>query len=126
MVELDAEGNLQISGLPRTNLRGITLGKAKQVLFGMFSRFYPISREDLNVFVSASRIVAVNIVGEVESPGTYTLSAGNSAFNALVAAKGLTTIGSVRNIQLIKTTGEKTAWTFMSLFSIRMLPRHFL
>jgi protein involved in polysaccharide export with SLBB domain len=107
-VVIDKEGYINITGMPRTNLRGMTLGKAKKSLFSMFTRFYPIGQEDMTVVVSAVRTVTINIVGEVEVPGTYTISGGNSAFNALSAAKGLTSIGSVRNIQLVRVgTGEK-------------------
>jgi protein involved in polysaccharide export with SLBB domain len=106
-VIIDKEGYINITGMLRTNLRGMTLGKAKKLLYSMFSRFYPIGQEDITIVVSAARTVSVNIVGEVEVPGTYTISAGNSAFNALSAAKGLTSIGSVRKIQLVRTTGEK-------------------
>jgi protein involved in polysaccharide export with SLBB domain len=107
-VVIDKEGYINITGMTRTNLRGLSLGKAKKSLFSMFSRFYAIGQEDITVVVSAARNVTVNIFGEVEVPGTYTLSAGNSAFNALSAAKGLTSIGSVRKIQLTHaSTGEK-------------------
>jgi protein involved in polysaccharide export with SLBB domain len=107
-VIIDKEGYINITGMSRTNLRGMSLGKAKKSLYSMFSRFYPIGQEDITIVVSAARTVTVNIVGEVEVPGTYTISAGNSAFNALSAAKGLTSIGSVRKIQLTHAgTGEK-------------------
>jgi protein involved in polysaccharide export with SLBB domain len=105
---IDKEGYINITGMSRTNLRGLSLGKAKKSLYSMFSRFYPIGQEDITIVVSAARTVSVNIFGEVEVPGTYTISAGNSAFNALSAAKGLTSIGSVRKIQLTHAgTGEK-------------------
>jgi protein involved in polysaccharide export with SLBB domain len=107
-VIIDKEGYINITGMLRTNLRGMTLGKAKKSLFNIFTRFYQIGQEDMTVVVSAARTVTINIVGEVEVPGTYTISGGNSAFNALSAAKGLTSIGSVRNIQLVRvSTGEK-------------------
>jgi protein involved in polysaccharide export with SLBB domain len=107
-VIIDKEGYINITGMSRTNLRGMSLGKAKKSLYSMFSRFYPIGQEDITIVVSAARTVTVNIVGEVEVPGTYTISAGNSAFNALSAAKGLTSIGSVRKIQLTHAgNGEK-------------------
>ena len=43
-----------------------------------------------------------NIFGEVEQPGSYSISAINTAFNALIAAGGPTDLGSVREIQLIR------------------------
>ena len=107
--EVNKEGFLELEkdNLQRVNVRGMTLGRAKKVLDDIFSRYYPHTPADFNISVSATRMVAVNIVGEVIEPGTYTLSAGNSAFNALIAAKGLSDIGSVRKIKLIRSTGEK-------------------
>ena len=107
--EVNKEGFLELEkdNLQRVNVRSMTLGRAKKVLDDIFSRYYPHTPADFNISVSATRMVAVNIVGEVIEPGTYTLSAGNSAFNALIAAKGLSDIGSVRKIKLIRSTGEK-------------------
>ena len=107
--EVNKEGFLELEkdNLQRVNVRSMTLGRAKKVLDDIFSRYYPHTPADFNISVSATRMVAENIVGEVIEPGTYTLSAGNSAFNALIAAKGLSDIGSVRKIKLIRSTGEK-------------------
>tara|TARA_B100000900_G_C20600934_1_gene725570 strand:- start:5263 stop:7113 length:1851 start_codon:yes stop_codon:yes gene_type:complete len=45
-------------------------------------------------------VITVNIVGEVFNPGSYSIPATNTAFNALIAAGGPSQIGSVRNIYL--------------------------
>ena len=94
--------------MPRVFVKGLPLARAKKVLQSSFTRFYQFIPDDFLVSVNATRIVSVNIVGEVFKPGSYTVSAGNSAFNALVAAGGPTNIGSVRNIKLIRAnTNEK-------------------
>ena len=49
-----------------------------------------------------SRVISVNIVGEVYNPGSYSIPAVNTAFNALLAAGGPNQIGSVRNIYLMR------------------------
>lgn len=99
---INTEGYLQPEKMQRIFVKGLPLGRAKKVLQSSFARFYPFAPEDFLVSVNAARIVVVNIVGEVFKPGSYTVSAGNSAFNALVAAGGPTNIGSVRNIRLIR------------------------
>ncbi|QGY46551.1 sugar transporter [Maribellus comscasis] len=48
------------------------------------------------------RAIRVNIVGEVMSPGTYTLPATSTVFNALYLSGGPDTIGSFRNIKIIR------------------------
>ena len=47
----------------------------------------------------------MHIVGEVYNPGSYTIPAINTAFNALIAANGPNQLGSVRNIY-IKRDGK--------------------
>ncbi len=100
---INTEGYIQPDRMPRVFLKGLPLSVAKRNLQSNFQRFYPFSPNDFLVSVNAARIVVVNIVGEVFRPGSFTVSAGNSAFNALVAAGGPTDIGSVRNIQLIRS-----------------------
>jgi protein involved in polysaccharide export with SLBB domain len=99
---INTEGYIQPDRMPRVFLKGLPLSVARRNLQSSFQRFYPFSPGDFLVSVNATRIVSVNIVGEVFSPGSYTISAGNSAFNALIAAGGPTNIGSVRNIRLIR------------------------
>ncbi len=48
------------------------------------------------------RSIRVNIVGEVTSPGTYTLPVTSSVFNALYLSAGPDSIGSLRNIKVIR------------------------
>ena len=48
------------------------------------------------------RSIKVNVIGDVNAPGTYTLPATASAFNALYLSGGPTENGSFRNIQVIR------------------------
>jgi len=48
------------------------------------------------------RSIQVNLVGEVGSPGTYTLPVTATAFNALYLSGGPNNIGSFRNIKIIR------------------------
>ena len=58
------------------------------------------------VSIANIRTVKVNIIGEVEAPGTYSLSALSTVINALYASGGPTENGSFRNIQVVR--GGKT------------------
>jgi protein involved in polysaccharide export with SLBB domain len=66
--------------------------------------------EGVNVTVSMGslRSIGVYIVGEVVSPGYYTISALSNVTNALFAAGGPSKSGSLRNVQL-KRNGKKIA-----------------
>lgn len=101
--EVRADGYIRIlNGRQRLLMRGTSLNQAKQKILRAYSDYYRFKPSEFEVTLNQSRTVSVNIVGEVEKSGTVTLSALNSAFNALVSIKGPTDIGSVRKIKLIK------------------------
>jgi protein involved in polysaccharide export with SLBB domain len=50
-------------------------------------------------------VITVNIVGDVFNPGSYSIPALNTAFNALLASGGPTDLGSVRTI-FVKRQGQ--------------------
>ena len=96
--EINKSGFISPSAMPRIYLKGISLGKAKELLFQRYSQFYRFRKEEFEVSVNYSRTITVNIVGEVINFGSFTIPATNTAFNALVASGGPSDIGSVREI----------------------------
>lgn len=92
----------------RVFLKGLSLDQAKVKLGKILAQYYRFSQGEYDVSLSQSRIVTINIVGEVFYPGPITIPAINNAFNALSASKGPTNLGTVRNIQLIKNNGERS------------------
>jgi len=101
-----------LGGSRRVFLKGITLGKAKEKLRNVLSEYYNFREGEMDLSLNQSRMVRVNIYGEVFIPGPITIPAINNAFNALAESKGPTNIGSVRNIQLIKGNGNKVPLDF--------------
>ena len=77
----------------------------RSMLKSRFSSFLDMKNSSIEIALAYSRVITVNIVGEVYNPGSYTIPAINTAFNALIAAKGPNQIGSVRNIY-IKRDGK--------------------
>ena len=59
-----------------------------------------MKNSEIDVTLAYSRVITVNIIGEVYNPGSYSIPAINTAFNALIAAKGPNQLGTVRNIYL--------------------------
>lgn len=103
------EGYIKIlNNSQRVFLKGLTLAVAKEKLRKVFSNSYRFSQGEFDVDLNYSRSVNVNIYGEVIDPGPVTVPAINTAFGALVAASGPNDIGSVRNIQLIRTDGTRS------------------
>jgi polysaccharide biosynthesis/export protein len=101
VVTVDDKGYISPSGFGRIYVKGLSLENTKSLIrkkLGMNS-----SEMDVNLIYS--RVIIVNIVGEVYNPGSYAIPAINTAFNALMIAKGPTQIGSVRNIY-IKRDGK--------------------
>lgn len=104
---IDEDGYIKPSGLPRILLKGITYGKAKQLLQSRFRQYYIFSNGQFAVTINAARTISVNIFGEVNKYGSFTISAINTAINALVAGGGPSNIGTLRNIQLIRNGKTK-------------------
>ncbi len=88
-------------------LNGLTISAANDRLRGLFSRKYAgVSGEapssDIRVTLGQLRTIQVNILGEVATPGTYRLSSFATVFHALYKAGGITDIGTLRNIRVLR------------------------
>lgn len=102
---INDDGYITTLEVGRIYLKGLTFSAAKQLLRQRFASAFDLSNSNFDVTLTYSKSIKVNIIGEVVSPGSYNISSLNTAFNALVAAGGVTDIGSVRNIQ-IKRNGK--------------------
>ena len=103
--KVDNEGYIQPQNVGRIYLKGLTFKEARELITKKFGGVYDLGNSKIGIKLNYSRIIKVNIVGEVKHPGTYSMPAINSAFNALAAAEGPDSIGTVRNIQ-IKREGK--------------------
>jgi len=93
------DGSIQPTGSTKIFLKGLTLGQARKVVKTKLAQHYSFRQDQIAVTITTARTVMVNIYGEVGVQGGFTVSALNSAFNALAAAGGPTRIGSLRNVQ---------------------------
>tara|TARA_B100001758_G_C18416994_1_gene621041 strand:- start:27530 stop:30088 length:2559 start_codon:yes stop_codon:yes gene_type:complete len=100
--EINAEGFIKPSSMPKIFISGLTLKKAQKMLKSRFSKFYSFKEDEFALTLNTSRTITVNIFGEVNKVGSYTSSALNTALNILSEAGGPTEFGSVRNIQIIR------------------------
>jgi len=101
------DGSIQPAGVAKLFLKGLTLAQAREVIKKNLSVSYLFRSDQLAVTIVTARTVMVNVFGEAKITGGFSLSALNSAFNALSAAGGPTEIGSVRCIQLIRGNYRK-------------------
>lgn len=104
---IEEDGFIRPTGLYKVYLRGVTFGDAKTMLRKRFALAYRFQNDQFNMSLTAARTVTVNIYGEVNKPGSYTISALNNVFSALVLASGPTESGSIRNIKILSNNKER-------------------
>ena len=97
---VDERGYIHPSSLGRIYVKGLTFKKMRSILKNKFSTYLDMKNSEIDVTLAYSRVITVNIVGEVYHPGSYTIPAINTAFNALISAKGPNQLGSVRSIYI--------------------------
>lgn len=86
--------------LGKLYLAGLTYEQASKTLKSRLQRYLAGSPSIAVTLAPQGRQIKVNISGQVRQPGTYSLPASTSAFNALFAAGGINPLGSVRRIQV--------------------------
>ena len=96
---ISGDGSIQPAGSTKIFLKGMTLGQARVAIINKLAQHYSFRADQIAVTITTARTINVSIYGEVGVQGGFTLSALNTAFNALAAAGGPTAIGSIRNIQ---------------------------
>lgn len=108
---ISPEGNIVVEQLGPIYLNGKTIDEANDHLRGLFAYKYAGIDEgetDINLTLGGVRTIQVNILGEVTTPGTYRLSPFSTVFHAIYRSGGVSGIGSLRNIQVVRD-GRKIA-----------------
>lgn len=97
---ISPEGTITIAGYGPVYLNGFSLAAAKKKLRSTVgSRF---QSSNIQVSVGNTRTIQVNIMGEVNRPGSYRLSAFANVFYALYQAGGTSSLGTLRNIKVYR------------------------
>ncbi|MDE6506879.1 MAG: SLBB domain-containing protein [Alistipes sp.] len=104
---ISPEGSIMVAEIGPVYLNGLTVAEAQRRIRSTFARKYAgVSGEepasDVRVTLGQIRTILVNIMGEVEVPGTYRLTSFSSLFHALYRAGGVTDIGTLRNIEVLR------------------------
>ena len=105
---LDQFGNISPNKVGRINLKGKSFSNAQKIIRSRFSNFYNFNSSNIAIDLTFSKIIAINVVGEVNAPGTYSVPSINSAFNILSLAGGVNKLGTLRDIEIIRN-GEQVA-----------------
>lgn len=104
---ISPEGSITIPDLGPIYLTGHTINETEKILKGQLSRIYSgIAGDNPTTFLRVSlgriRSFTINVVGDVERPGTYTLPSLSTIFSSLYLAGGPTRIGSIRDIKVYR------------------------
>lgn len=106
-VTVDQNGCIYIPGAGQIYVKGSNFEEARRVIkrrltsiYAGMAGAYPSAWADVSI--SNLRSIKVNVLGEVMAPGSYTLPATASAFNALYLSGGPNENGSFRNIKIIR------------------------
>ncbi len=94
------DGTINIEKVGPINVDGLTVAQANQKLKSTLGKRYGGSKVQLTV--GQTRTITVDVMGEVKTPGTFTLSAFSTVFNALYMAGGVNEIGTLRNIKIYR------------------------
>lgn len=98
---ISPDGVVVIEGVGPIQLAGKTVQQAKATIKSKLGKFYGDC--SFNLSVGETRTIQVQVMGEVNTPGTYSLSGLSSAFNALYAAGGISQIGTLRDIKVYRS-----------------------
>lgn len=104
---VNPDGFILLENIGPINVSGKTIEEATGIIKSRVSRYYTsLSGSNPSTFLQLTlgnvRTIKVNILGEVRLPGTFTLSAFSTVFNALYAAGGPNDNGTMRKIKLLR------------------------
>lgn len=100
------EGYINITDIGLVSLNGMTIKEADSFLRKKLNKIYSVDGEDagseIKVTLGQIRTINVNVLGDVSAPGTYQLSSFANIFHALYRAGGFSSLGGLRNVQLLR------------------------
>ena len=102
-VQLD--GTILFPELGSISVVGETFGDIKRKLRNLVEQSYIGVNLDLSLKNLAAK--KITIVGAIEAPGTYLVNPFSTISSALTYSGGISEIGSLRNIKLIRSNGQE-------------------
>ena len=97
---ISPDGTITVSGIGVIQLGGMSVSQAKAKLKRVLGPRYQGSKIELTL--GQTRTITVSVMGEVKVPGTYTMSAFATVYNALYMAGGPNDIGTLRNVKVYR------------------------
>jgi len=94
------EGDITVPECGPIHVSGLTVSSAQARIKSRLGEYF--SSSDIKTTVGQTRTILVNVMGEVKTPGTYTLSAFATVFHAIYMAGGISDLGTLRNIKVFR------------------------
>jgi len=101
-VTIDRDGRILLLNLPPVTAAGRTLGEVRAELAARIAAQFLGTKSYITV--AGIRQISVLVTGEVNIPGMRTLTALNSALDALLLSGGVKKTGSLRGIYVVRGT----------------------
>ena len=101
------EGDIMVAQIGPVYLNGLTISEAgRKIRQVLASKYAGVSGDNpesqIRVTLGQIRTIQINVMGEVAVPGPYRLSSFSTVFHALYRAGGVSNIGSLRNIKVMR------------------------
>ena len=97
---ISPDGKIVLNKVGPLHIAGKNVEEANNYLKEVLANVY--TESNINLSLGTTRSIVVQVLGEVRTPGNYTLSALSTAFNALYAAGGISEIGTLRSINVFR------------------------
>ncbi|MBO7238900.1 MAG: SLBB domain-containing protein [Bacteroidaceae bacterium] len=102
--EISPDGYVVVTGFGPVKLSGMTVDAANEYVKKTLGSSY--NGSSITLSLGSTRSVKIEIVGDVVAPGSYTMSAFSTLFNALYTAGGISTMGTLRDIKVFRAGKE--------------------
>jgi protein involved in polysaccharide export with SLBB domain len=104
LLKVNTEGYINIPLVGPVFINGLTIEKASGVIIGRLKSIYAGLGQNTFALVNLAsiRTIKVTIMGEVQTPGTYSISSLATVFNALYVSGGPSFSGSFRDIKVVR------------------------
>ncbi len=105
--QISPDGNLVIEKIGPVYLNGKTVKEANDYVRSKLSTIYSTianGTSHMQLTVGKIRTIQINIMGEVNIPGTYTVSPFATIFHALYQAGGVNEIGTMREVKVFRNS----------------------
>ena len=103
---ISPDGTINIPDIGLVSLNGMTIKQADAYMKRKLGQIYSVDGEDakseIKLTLGNIRTIQVNLMGEVAVPGTYYLSSLSNLYHALYRAGGVSELGSLRDIKLVR------------------------